>query len=378
MKVYLDNAATTPPYPEVVECMVPYLSAHFGNPSSTHSFGRDAKSAIEKSRKKIAELTGAGPSEIYFTSGGTEADNMALNGFIDAFGLKTLITSPVEHHAILHTAAYLEKMKGVQVLQLDVDESGSISLDELEEKLKAHPSALVTLMHANNEIGNLTGLENVANICRQYKTFFYSDTVQTIGKIAVDAKITGLDGLAGSAHKFHGPKGVGFLYIRGSSKIGPYLHGGGQERNLRSGTENVAGIVGMAKALELSCVKMEENKKYISGLKSKMIARLKSDFPDVRFNGLCEDLGKSLYTILNVSLPPADDIEMLLFQLDLHQIAASGGSACASGALMGSHVLEAIRADPARLVVRFSFSQYNKPEEIDYTMDTLKQIFHRP
>ena len=374
MKVYLDNAATTRPDPEVIESMMPYLTGHFGNPSSVHSFGRDTRSAIELARKKIAQLIGAAPTEIYFTSCGTEADNTALSGFVETYSITHVITTRIEHHAVLHTLDHLKKTKGINIIFLKTDASGAFGMQELEGTLADHPRALVTLMHANNEIGNLTDIEKVAELCLEYQAYFHSDTVQTLGKIPLNVGRLKLNSLAGSAHKFHGPKGIGFLYVNKSSKIGPYLHGGGQERNLRSGTENVAGIVGMSKALEIAINNLEKNRQYIMGLKSHMIHRLNAAIPGIGYNGLSGDLENSLATILNISLPSTAENEMLLFQLDLGQVAVSGGSACSSGAQAGSHVLDALGSDPHRQAIRFSFSKYNTKEEVDYAVDKLAEL----
>lgn len=373
MKIYFDNAASTRPDPAVIDEMLPYLAGHFGNPSSTHSHGRDARAAIELARRKIAGSLGAAPSEIFFTSGGTEADNTALAGLIETYGIKNVITSPLEHHAVLHTLQYLEKTRGLNLAFLEVDENGDFNYDRLESLLSENQHTLVSIMHANNETGNLSDLNKISGLCRKFNAKFHSDAVQSIGKISIDLKLAGVDSIAGSGHKFHGPKGAGFLYVRNSSRIGPYLHGGGQERNLRSGTENTAGIVGMAKALEIALSNREQTERLILNLKKRMIERLNSRIKDLRYNGHSGNLDKSLYTILNISLPPTDN-DLLLFQLDLKNIAVSGGSACASGALKGSHVLGAMNVDPQRPAIRFSFSKFNTPEEVDYAVDVLAEI----
>ena len=374
MKVYLDNAATTRTDPLVVEAMLPYLGERFGNPSSTHSFGREARSSIELARKKTADIIGASPSEIFFTSGGTEADNTALTGFIETYKIKNVITTPIEHHAVIHTLEYLKKCWGINLLYLDVDKHGEFSLDQLHELLKDNQASLVSIMHANNEIGNIADIEKIAEICHEHHAKFFSDTVQTLGKLTLNLRNTRVDSIAGSAHKFHGSKGVGFLYVRSNSKIGPYIHGGGQERNMRSGTENVAGITGLAKALELACERMKATEQHIRRLKSHMIEELNRIIPGIQYNGRSSDLTHSLYTILNVSLPPSDKLGMILFQLDLQDIAASGGSACASGALVGSHVLNAMKVDNSRPAIRFSFSRFNTIEEIDYVIRKLSEL----
>ena len=374
MRIYLDNAATTQPDPAVIEAMLPYWSEHYGNPSSIHSFGRESKSAIELARKNIAGLIGASPAEIYFTSGGTEADNTALHGLTLTFGIKNIISSPLEHHAVLHTLDHLDETQGTRIHYLDVDAKGEFDIHQLEELLKENPAALVTLMHANNETGNITDIAAIGEMCKEYKALFHSDTVQTVGKLPLNLGKMNITSMAGSAHKFHGPKGTGFLYVRGSSKIKPYIHGGGQERNMRSGTENVAGVVGLAKALEIAVENMDPYRQQIEKLKQHMINALRDNIEGVEFNGLSGDMEHSLYTVLNVSIPPDEKLDMLLFQLDLKNIAVSGGSACASGALQGSHVLNAMKTDPQRPVIRFSFSKYNTPEEIDIAVSELVGI----
>jgi cysteine desulfurase len=375
MKVYLDNAATTPIDPEVFEAMKPYILDHYGNPSSIHSHGREVRSAIEKARKKVADLLNTSPAEIFFTSGGTEADNTALGCTLQSENYQQVVTSKIEHHAVLHSLQSLEKQGKINISYVDVDKSGNISLDHLQRLLDAKGPSMVSLMHANNEIGNLTDIKKVGEICREYSAIFHSDTVQAIGHYTHDLQSIDVHCIVGSAHKFHGPKGTGFLYISGTHKISPLIHGGAQERNMRGGTENVIGIVGLAKALELAHTHMEDHQKYIQGLKTHMIEQLKSRIPGVAFNGLsdCED--RSLYTILNVSLPPSSDNEMLLFNLDINGISASGGSACASGSNVGSHVLTALEADLDRGSVRFSFSKFNTLEEIDYTVSKVAELY---
>ena len=375
MRVYLDNAATTPLDKEVFEAMTPYMLELHGNPSSIHTHGREVRSAIEKARKKVADLLNAAPSEIFFTSGGTEADNTAIRCGIDSYGIKHAITSPTEHHAVLHTLEHLEKNGDIQLSFVELDEKGNVQLDHLEELLKSHPNSFVSLMHGNNEIGNLLDLNAVGELCEEHKAIFHSDTVQTMAHYRHDLSKLKVKNVVGAAHKFHGPKGVGFLYIASNHKISPFIHGGAQERNMRGGTENVYGIVGLAKALEIGYRDMDEHQQYIQGLKDRMIGRLKEQIPGVYFNGESGNGERSLYTVLNVSLPPNEDNDMLLFNLDIQKISASGGSACSSGTSIGSHVLAAIRADPARGAARFSFSKYNTPEEIDYTVDKLAELY---
>ena len=373
MRVYLDNAATTPLDKEVFEAMTPYMLDLHGNPSSIHTHGREARAAIEKSRKKVAELLNTSPSEIFFTSGGTEADNTAIRCSIETYGIQHAISSPTEHHAVLHTLEHLEKQGQIRLSMVELDEKGNVQPDQLEHLLKSNPNSFVSLMHGNNEIGNLLDLQAVGDLCEQYGAVFHSDTVQTMAHYPHDLARLKVKHIVGSAHKFHGPKGVGFLYINAGHKIHPFIHGGAQERNMRGGTENVYGIVGLAKALEIGYRDMDKDRAYIQGLKDRMIARLQEHIPGVAFNGESANPDKSLYTVLNVSLPPSGDNDMLLFSLDIQKISASGGSACSSGTSIGSHVLEAIKADPDRGAVRFSFSKYNTTEEVDYTVQKLAE-----
>lgn len=374
MKVYFDNAATTSIDPMVFEEMKPYLMDTFGNPSSIHSHGRKVKAAIEVARRTVAELLNTSPSEIFFTSGGTEADNMAIRCSVASYDVKHIITSKLEHHAVLHTVQMLEK-NGLQVSYVDFDALGNIDLDHLESLLKENPKTLVSLMHANNEIGNLLNLEKTGDICREYGAILHSDTVQTMGHYVHDLSKLNAHCIVGSAHKFHGPKGIGFLYLDAGHKVNPFIYGGAQERNMRGGTENVYGIIGLAKAIQIAYEEMDAHQSHILGLKKQMIELLKERFSDLQFNGMSSDLDNSLYTILNVSLPPSDNNDMLLFNLDINGISASGGSACASGTDVGSHVLTALKADPNRGAVRFSFSKYNTPEEITYAVNKLEEVY---
>jgi len=376
MKVYLDNAATTAMDDRVIEAMLPFMKSHYGNPSSVHSQGREVRTAIEKARKKVAELLNTTPSEIFFTSGGTEADNTAIVCGIESHGIKHAITSPLEHHAVLHTLEICEKKGHIKLSILDVNDKGEIDLSQLEDLLKANPNSLVSLMHANNEIGNLNDLTKIGNLCREYGAFYHSDTVQTMGHYVHDLKLLPVDSIVAGGHKFHGPKGSGFLYVNKNKKIHPFIHGGAQERNMRGGTENVIGIIGVTKALELAYSEMESHQRKITSLKSHFIKSLSQAIPGISFNGLSKDLEKSLYTVLNVSLPPSEaNRGMLLFNLDLEGISASGGSACSSGATVGSHVLRALKHNPERDAVRFSFSRFNSIEEIDYTISKLKELY---
>ncbi|SEG28836.1 cysteine desulfurase family protein [Algoriphagus boritolerans] len=375
-KVYFDNAATTAMDDRVIDAMLPFMRSHYGNPSSVHSHGLEVRSAIEKSRKKVAELLNASPSEIFFTSGGTEADNTALVCGVESHGITHAITSPIEHHAVLHTLEVLAKKGTITLSLLNVNNQGEVDLDQLENLLKAHPKSLVSLMHANNEIGNLNDLDHIGSLSKEYGAFFHSDTVQTVGHFIHDLKNLPVDAIVAGGHKFHGPKGSGFLFVRKDKKIHPFIHGGAQERNMRGGTENVIGIIGIAKALELAYEDMSGHRSQIEKVKKHFIEKLTSEIPGVEFNGLSTDFERSLYTVLNVSLPPSDSNHgMLLFNLDLSGISASGGSACSSGATVGSHVLRALHHNSERDSVRFSFSRFNTLEEVDYTVDKLKELY---
>jgi cysteine desulfurase len=374
MKVYLDNAATTAIDPVVFEAMKPYLLEEFGNPSSIHSHGRRVRSAIERSRKTVAELLNTSPSEIFFTSGGTEADNMAIRCTIDDHGIKRVISSKIEHHAVSHTVEELAKEGKIKLDHVNLDGNGVIDMDHLESLLKSGEKTLVSIMHANNEIANINEIDKIGELCEEYGAIFHSDTVQTMGHFKHDLQSLKAHFIVGSAHKFHGPKGVGFLYLNNNLKINPYVTGGAQERNMRGGTENVYGIVGMAKALEITYSEMDEHATYIKSLKSRMITKLKELVPGVQFNGQSADVENSLYTVLSVCTPPSDSNDMMLFNLDINGISASGGSACSSGSDIGSHVLAELDRDPQRGAVRFSFSKFNTPEEIDYTVERLAEI----
>ena len=373
MKVYFDNAATTPLDKEVFEVMKPLMLDMYGNPSSTHAHGREVRSKIEYARKTVAELLNTAPAEIFFTSGGTEADNTAIRCSVESHGLKHIITSKIEHHAVGHTVKRLEKSGKVKVSYVNVDDQGHIDYDHLQGLLAKNKDSLVTLMHANNEIGTLTDIERVGVICKEYDAVFHSDTVQTIGHFRHDLDSLSCHFIVGAAHKFNGPKGVGFLRVCKYKKIGRFIEGGGQERNNRGGTENVYGIVGLAKALEIAYRDMDTHRKHIQGLKNRMIHGLRERIPGVSFNGDIRE-EHSLYTVLNVSFPPSEDNDMLLFNLDINGISTSGGSACSSGSNTGSHVLTGINADPNRAGVRFSFGKNNTEEEVDYVLEKLTEI----
>ena len=376
MNVYFDNAATTQLDPKVLEAMLPYLEKFYGNPSSTHAHGREVKAAIEKARKKVAGLLNAHPSEIIFTSGGTESDNTVLRTSVASKKVKHIVTSKLEHHAVLHTVEELEQEGLVKATYLDFDEKGNLNLDQLEEVLAHEEGVLVSLMHGNNEIGNLLDIKRVSKICKENSALLHSDTVQTVGHFNIDLKELQIDFLAASAHKFHGPKGVGFMYVNKNSKLRPFITGGNQEREMRGGTENVSGIIGLAKALEIALENMESHKKHILALKNRMIEGLSTQIDDVKFNGNSSDLDNSLYTVLNVSLPPSEANGMLLFSLDLAGISVSGGSACSSVAQAGSHVISALnQGKPTdRATIRFSFSKYNQLKEVDFACKKLSEL----
>jgi cysteine desulfurase len=374
MNVYFDNAATTPLDNFVLEKMLPYMGNNFGNPSSIHQKGRKVKSAIEKSRSKVADILNCDPGEIFFTSGGTEANNTFLiNTFLEK-NLDTFITTKIEHHAVLHCAEYLKQTKNINIEYLKIDGKGSVDMSDLENKLKKYPNSLVSLMHGNNEIGNMLDINVVADLCNDMSVIFHSDTVQTVGHYNFDLVKLGAHGIVGSAHKFHGPKGIGFLYLNKSQKISPFIHGGSQERNMRGGTENVYGIVGLAEALELADSNFENHKKYILELKQRMINGLKSKIQNIKFNGESANLNNSLYTVLNIAIPDIEDQQMFLFNLDINNISASAGSACTSGSDAGSHVLQEIEHHKKHVSVRFSFSKNNTIDEVDYVVGKIMEI----
>jgi len=375
MKVYLDNAATTPVAPEVFEAMAPILKNDFGNPSSTHLFGRSSKAIIEHSRRGIAKHINCQPSEVVFTSGGTEADNMAMFTSVTELGVQRIVTSRIEHHAVGHTACHIQEKYSVELVYVDVDDAGNVDLEHLESILGATAQkTLVSLMHANNEIGTLLPIAEVSKICRRFGAYFHSDTVQTMGHYHFNLQELDIDFLTCAAHKFHGPKGIGFLYINNKVHSNAFIHGGAQERGLRGGTENLHGIVGLSKAMDLAYMNLEAHQKHVFALKSHMMNSLQNQFPEISFHGETS-YEKSLYTVLNVCFPQTDKASMLLFTLDLKGIAASGGSACSSGSSQGSHVLQGINADPNRPNARFSFSRYTTLKEIDYTVDQVVDIF---
>ncbi len=374
MKIYLDNAATTKLDEKVLETMIPVMRDEFGNPSSIHGTGRKVRTLIEIARKTVSKLLNVSPAEIFFTSGGTEADNMAIVQCIEDLGVTHVISSKIEHHAVEHTICNLEKKGKIKVSWVNIDAKGNVDLSHLEELLKTHPNTLVSLMHANNEIGTLLPITEVGDLCEKYKAYFHSDTVQTVGHYPIDLRQIKVHFITCAAHKFHGPKGVGFLYINHQVKINPFINGGSQERNMRGGTENVYGIVGLAKALEICYEEMDAHIQHISGLKQYMMAQLQKNIAGIEFNGETAP-EKSLYTVLNCRFPAHSNAEMLLFNLDIAGISASGGSACTSGSNQGSHVLRGIGANMDRPSVRFSFSKYNTKEEIDVVVSKLTELF---
>ena len=376
--VYLDNAATTAILPEVVNIMTEVLTNTFGNPSSTHNYGRNAKAIVEQARKTIAKQLNVSSSEIIFTSGGTEADNLILQSAVKDLGVKTIITTKIEHHAVLNTIIYLSEHYDVEIIYLDLDESGQINYNQLVEFLNSKDNVLVSLMHVNNEIGNILDIKKVANLCQENKALFHSDTVQSIGHYNLDLQDIKVDFVAVSAHKFHGPKGVGFAFIRKNSGLHPIIFGGEQERGQRAGTEALHNIAGLETAFRIAYQNLETDKAYITNLKSYCLKQLKKEIPSVKFNGLSDTLENSAYTIINMRLPEiSKDATMVQFHLDLKGIACSRGSACQSGSTKNSHVLEAILSKEAlkKASLRVSFSKFNTKEDVDYLVNVLKELF---
>ena len=377
-KVYFDSAATTSVSENVVKAMTACLTNDYGNPSSTHSFGRSAKSLIEQTRKNIAKQLKVSASEIIFTSGGTEADNFVLNSAVRDLGVKRIITSKIEHHAIGHSAEALQGCFDTIVDYVKTDKNGSVVLSSLEELLQEDKGkTLVSLMHVNNELGNILDIEKTSEICQKYNALFHSDTVQSIGHYDVDLSKVKVDFCAVSAHKFHGPKGVGFVFMRKNTGLNSLIFGGGQERGFRAGTESTHNIVGLDVAFKDVYENLEKDSTYIKGLKRYFIEEVTKAIPSIKFNGLSGDMEKSTYTLVNMLLPvTAQKALIVLFQLDLKGIACSKGSACQSGSSKGSHVLTEILKgdDMMKPSLRFSFSKYNTKEEIDYVIDVLKEF----
>ena len=377
-RIYFDNAATTALDPEVLEAMMPYLTQHFGNPSSIYSYGRETRLAIETARKTVAKLLGVQPRNIFFTSGGTESDNTAIAASIRDLGCNHIITSPIEHHAVLHTAEHYCACDEITSSFVNLTETGAIDYTDLENQLKQYTEAgnkcLVTLMHANNEIGVLLSIKKVGELCKTYGAIFHSDCVQTIGHYPVDLSRIHVHFVSAAGHKFHGPKGVGVLYVSDDVHIKPFIFGGGQERNMRAGTENVYGIVGFAKALEIAMRDYEKHSTYIKDIKAYMKKSLQENIPGVSFN----DTPDSLYTVLSACFPKTEKSEFLLMNLDMANICVSGGSACSSGTNIGSHVIHALHKDNDCTTIRFSFSKYNTKEEVDRVVKKLKEFHPYP
>lgn len=374
-RIYFDNAATTSLDPEVLAAMMPFLTEKFGNPSSIYSYGRETKMAIENARKSVARILNASPGEIFFTSGGTESTNTAITAAIRDLGCKHIITSPIEHHATLHTVEQVAQSGQATLSYVKLGDKGHIDLAHLEALLAGSKErSLVTLMHANNEIGNLLKIKAVGELCKKYDAIFHSDTVQTVGHYPFNLKDIYVHFINGAGHKFQGPKGVGILYVNEDIRIKPYINGGSQERNMRAGTENLYGIVGFAKALELATERYEQDSQHIKGLKMYMADQLEEKFPGIVFNG--DTRGSSLYTVLNVSFPMNERSDMLLFNLDMAGICVSGGSACTSGANSVSHVIAALYDGQAASMVpiRFSFCRHNTREEVDIVVNKLKEL----
>lgn len=381
-KVYFDSAATTKIHPQVIERMMTAIKDYYGNPSSTHSFGRKSKSLIENARKVIAKELHAHPSEITFTSGGTEANNMILRGCIRDLGVKTVITSKMEHHAVLHTAEALKGEYDINLELVKLKKQGEIDLDDLRSLLEKHKNkkTLVSLMFVNNEVGNLLPIEQVAKLCKEYGALFHSDTVQGIGHFRFNLEEMPIDFLSASAHKFHGPKGIGFAYIRKTSKLNALIVGGEQERGLRAGTEALHDIVGLEEAFLQAYEKLEENQAYVLSLKQYLMDEITKAIPQVSFNGQSGDLENSTYTVVNLAIPfTYEKGQILLFQLDLKGVACSKGSACQSGSVQGSHVLSAFLDEESlkKPSLRFSFSHFNTKDEVDYAVKVLSEFYHQ-
>ncbi len=372
MRVFLDNAATTPLDKDVIEAMTDAMHNLTGNPSSIHKEGRTARSAIEESRKIVANTIDASIGEIFFTSGGTESNNMALKCAVRDLGVTRIISEKLEHHAILHTLDCLEKHNGVEVVYLNIDNRGVIDLAHLESLLaESDVKTLVSVMHSNNEIGTLNNVQRISEICDTHKVYFHTDMVQTMGYFPIDVSKMKVSFVSGSAHKFYGPKGIGFIYINGDNIVKPFIDGGAQERNMRGGTENLYGIIGLGKALQKSVANIDERRAQIESVRSYLMTQLSETFEDIKFNG---DQENYHYKVLSVSFPPSPKSDMLLFNLDISGISASGGSACSSGIDVGSHVLMGINQPEDRVTIRFSFSYHNTVEEMDFLIEKLKKV----
>lgn len=372
-RVYFDNAATTPVLDEVVDVMAASLRETYGNPSSIHREGRTARAAVEQARKQVAKYLGASVGEIFFTSCGTESNNMVLKNAVRDLGVKRIISSPIEHHCVLHPLVRLEKEGVVEVVHVQLDQQGHVDVQHLESLLgESNQKTLVSLMHANNEIGTMLDLQQIGELCQQHNAYFHSDTTQTVGYYPIDLSKLPVHFISGSSHKFHGPKGVGFVYISNDHQLQPLLDGGAQERNMRGGTESVHGIVGLAKALELAVEQMSERRQAISEVRDYLYEQLNAHFEGLEFNG--DPFGRGHYKILSVDFPPSPKTELILFNLDIAGISVSGGSACSSGIDTGSHVLAALKPDSKGQTVRFSFSHFNHKGEVDYVIAQLRAI----
>ena len=372
--IYLDNAASTCLDPAVIETMYQVMVNHYGNPSSVHEYGRESKTIIEKVRKQIAHQFNVLPSEIFFTSGGTESLNFAITSTIHSKAIKHVITSPIEHLAVLNTLRQLEKLKQIEIHYIHILANGHICLNSLTEALSKFPNSLVVLMHANNELGNFSPISKISNLCKTYQSIFLCDTIQTIGKYVINLSDSGIDIAIGSAHKIHGPKGIGFIYLNKKNKINPFILGGSQEMNMRAGTENVVGIAGLGKAIEIAYQNIEEQQNKILILKKYLIEKIQNELPNITFNGDFEQ--KSIYSILNISVPLTRKTEMIFINFDIEKIAISSGSACSSGVNTTSHVIKFLHPNEQRIAVRVSLSKYNSIAELEGFFNVLKQIIN--
>lgn len=374
MRIYFDNASTTPLLPEVIEAMTEVMHNIFGNPSSIHADGRKARMAVEDARKTVAKVLGASIGEVFFTSCGTESNNMALKNSVRDLGVRRIISAKTEHHCVVHTLAAIQKYGDVDVEFVRLDKYGNADQHHLRELLEngGEKKTLLSLMHANNETGTMLDLQKVSAICAESGALFHTDTVQTIGYFPINLSELKVAFLSGSAHKFHGPKGCGFIYINGDNIISPFIDGGSQERNMRAGTENVAGIVGLAKALEIAHRDQEARRQKMMQTRQYFKEKLLQNFEGIEFNG--DENGLCHYKILSASFPTSPKADLLLLNLDIAGISASGGSACSSGVDVGSHVLTALGADPDRVTVRFSFSHFNTLQEAEEVISQLKRI----
>jgi cysteine desulfurase len=371
-RIYFDNAATTPLLPEVIQVMTEAMGTYYGNPSSIHNEGRTARSVIEQARRTIAEQLGASIGEIFFTSGGSESNNMALKCAVRDLGVTRIISSPLEHHCVLHSIDALQREHQIERVEVNTDQAGRIDMAHLKALLSdSDQKTLVSLMYANNEIGTLIDMEGIAALCQEHGALFHSDTVQAIGYYPINVSKTPIAFLTGAAHKFHGPKGAGFVYINGDNTVKPFIDGGAQERNMRGGTEKIYGILGMAKALQLAYAELPERRAKITELRDYLREQLEANFDDLEFNG---DAQNGHYKLLSVSFPPSPKAELLLLSLDIAGISVSGGSACSSGADAGSHVVSALHGDSPRKTMRFSFSHLNTRAEVDQVVAKLKEI----